>query len=258
MSQDDLAKLTGYTNRSSIARILEQYKQMKRNFFMENITNKNERYLIFDESGNLGSNGRYFVIACIDTNNRKALHNIMHKKLGIARQIFYELSTLHANEIKAKDAYPCIKYHILECIAKKDLQISYIVADLQHVRSDLLDDKNIFYNYLMRLLIEKLISEKDNETTINIICDNHTTKVASANSFSDYIKLYLLYEKDLHINLKIKYMDSDANDAYIVQAADYVANALYGYYEYGDSIYYERFKDCVKNILLFPRKLFGK
>ena len=78
-------------------------------------------------------------------------------------------------------------------------------------------------------------------SNIHIICDNHTTKVASANSFSDYIKLYLLYEKELNITLNIRYMDSDAKDAYIVQAADYVANALYGFYEYSDSIYKERF-----------------
>lgn len=36
------------------------------------VLKKNERYLIFDESGNLGSSGRYFVIACIDTSNYKA------------------------------------------------------------------------------------------------------------------------------------------------------------------------------------------
>lgn len=82
---------------------------------------KQERYLIFDESGNLGSLGRYFTIACIDVSSPKALHNIMHKKLNVAKTKFPELSALHANEIKAKDAYPCIKYHILECIARKDL-----------------------------------------------------------------------------------------------------------------------------------------
>lgn len=221
-------------------------------------TIRKERYLIFDESGNLGTQGRYFVIACIDTYDKKSLHNIMHKKLGVAKTMFNELAVLHANEIKAKDAYPCIKYHILECIARKNLGISYVVADLHHVRPDLLKDKNILYNYLMRLIIEKLVTEKDNGTTINIICDNHTTKVASANSFSDYIKLYLLYEKDLHLNLKIKYMDSDAKNAYIVQAADYVANALYGYYEYGDALYFNCFKYKINNALHFPRKLFGK
>lgn len=217
-----------------------------------------ERYLIFDESGNLGSSGRYFVIACIDTCNCKALHNIMHKKLGIAKKMFHELSLLHSNEIKAKDAYPCVKYHILECIASKSLHISYIVADLSHVKPALLIDKNILYNFLMRLLIEKLISSKDNGNVINIICDKHSTKVASGNSFSDYIKLFLLYEKNYDVKLNIQYMDSNDKNAYIVQAADYVANALYGYYEYGDKVYFECFKNKLDAILLFPWKSFGK
>lgn len=217
-----------------------------------------ERYLIFDESGNLGAQGRYFVIACIDTYDYKALHNIMHKKLGIARKLFPELSSLHANEIKAKDAYPCIKYHLLECIARKNVSIGYIVADLQHVRPKLLEEKNIFYNYLMRLIIEKFISEKDNGNTINIICDNHTTKVASANSFSDYIKLYLLYERELCIKLNIKYLDSDASNAYIVQAADYIANALYTKYEYGNTIYSDLFDNQIMYTSHFPWGNFGK
>lgn len=108
----------------------------------------NQRCLIFDESGNLGNSGRYFVIACIDTHNYKALHNIIKKKLGVAKQLFQELACLHSNEIKAKDAYPCVKYHILECIANKDLSISYIVADLKYIKPALLEDKNILYNYL--------------------------------------------------------------------------------------------------------------
>ena len=53
-------------------------------------------------------------------------------------------------------------------------------------------------------------------------------------------------------------MDSDDKNAYIVQAADYIANALYGYYEYGDNIYYSRFKHKLGSVLLFPWKLFGK
>ena len=62
---------------------------------------KNERCLIFDESGNLGTSGRYFVISCIDTTNAKALHNIMKRKLQQAGELFPELRTLHAHEIKA-------------------------------------------------------------------------------------------------------------------------------------------------------------
>lgn len=219
---------------------------------------KGERCIIFDESGNLGSQGRYFVIACIDTLNYKALHNIMHRKLGIAKIKFPELATLHSHEIKAKEAYPCIKYHLLECIASKDINISYIVADLSHIKPHLLEDKNILYNYLMRLLLDSIITAKDNGSTINILCDNKTTKVASANSFSEYIKLHFLYEKGYNLKLNIEYLDSDAQNAYPIQAADYVANALYGWYEYHDRIYLDRFQKKVLKALRFPSGSFGK
>lgn len=182
----------------------------------------------------------------------------MKKKLGAAKQIFQELACLHSNEIKAKDAYPCIKYHVLESIARKDLSISYIVADLKYVKPNLLEDKNILYNYLMKLLIDSLVTEKDDNTTLNIICDNHTTKIASGNSFEEYIKLHLIYEKDYNINLNVVYMDSDDRNAYTVQAADYVANALYGAFEYGNSIYYNQFRAKVHSAIKFPYKNFGK
>ena len=182
----------------------------------------------------------------------------MKSKLLIAKKQFCDLGVMHSHEIKAKDAYPCVKYHILESIVKKDLSVSYIIADLNHIKSNLLSEKNIFYNYLMRLLIERLVSCKDNNSRLNIICDNHTTKVSSANSFEEYIKLYLLYERNNDIDLNVVYMDSDDRNAYPVQAADYVANALYGKYEYNDSTYYNVFKSVVNCSVQFPYKCFGR
>lgn len=218
----------------------------------------NERCIIFDESGNLGKSGRYFVIACIDTMECKSLHNIIKRKLKKAKDLFPELGVKHSHEVKANEAYPCVKHHILECIVSKNVKVSYIVADLQHVTPKLLEDKNIFYNYMMKLLISKIITENDKGTTINILCDNKTTKVASANSFKDYIKLYLNYECQYDLDLNIKYMNSDAGDSYVVQAADYVANAIYTNYEYNNIIYHDVLVKYIDIKEQFPRKKFGE
>lgn len=199
-----------------------------------------DRYLVFDESGNLGANGRYFVISCIDTTELKPLYNIMKRKIHKAQQLFPELGVLHNYEIKAKDAYPCIKYHIAECIAKKDVSISYIVADLKHVKEKLLAEKNILYNFLMKLLMEKIITYSDDN--IHVIYDNHSTKVGSANSMEEYLKLSFIYEKDMDVKIDFVCMDSDSNNAFHVQAADFVANALYSHYEYKP-------ESCLINIL---------
>lgn len=217
-----------------------------------------ERCIIFDESGNLGKSGRYFVIACIDTKECKALHNIMKRKLKVADERFPEIKKNHAHEIKAADAYPCVKHHILECIISKNVNISYIVVDLHYVKSKLLEDKNILYNYIMKILLDRIITSKDKGTKINILCDNKTTKITSRNSFEDYIKIHFNCEKDYELDLNIRYMDSDAGDAFVVQAADYVANAVYISYEYGNDIYKDILIPKVKTIEQFPYGKFGR
>lgn len=218
----------------------------------------NERCLIFDESGNLGVSGRYFVISCIDTTNAKSLHNIMKRKLKQAGDKFPELKTLHAHEIKAKDAYPCVKYHILESIISKDVTVSYIVVDLQHIEERLLKYKNILYNFASKILISKLITKADEGKTINIIFDNKTTKIASKNSLREYIIAHVVYEEGLDVNINFEYKDSDAGDAFIIQAADYIANGLYANYEYNNDIYKNIISKKQNIVQHFPYKNFGK
>lgn len=217
-------------------------------------TDNNERYLVLDESGNLGTFGRYFVIACIDTNDIKALHNIMKRKIIQAGEVFPALKDLHTHEIKAKEAYPCVKYHILESIISKDISISYIVVDLANVRWRLLEDNNIMYNYTARLLLAKLITKKDEGTVINILFDNKTTKITSRNSLKDYIILYFTCERNLDVKINFKYMDSNSKRAYVIQAVDYVANAIYNSYEYENDLYMNVFKSKIKYKQHFPSK----
>ena len=50
-----------------------------------NLATKDKTF-IFDESGNLGKNGRYFVISCIETESPKEIHNIIKKKLHVAKK----------------------------------------------------------------------------------------------------------------------------------------------------------------------------
>lgn len=218
----------------------------------------NERCLIFDESGNLGISGRYFVTSCIDTMNAKSLHNIMKRKLKQAGDKFPELKTLHVHEIKAKDAYPCVKYHILESILSKEVTISYIVVDLHYIEERLLKDKNILYNFAAKILISKLITKADEGKTVNILFDNKTTKIASKNSLREYIIAYIVYEQGLDVNINFEYKDSDAGDAFVIQAADYIANGLYAHYEYSNEIYENMIRKNVKVVQHFPYKNFGK
>ena len=167
------------------------------------ILTTNDKTLIFDESGNLGKDGRYFVISCIETKNPKSLHNIVKKKLLKAKVMFPEMK-FRGCELKAFDAFPAVKYHMLESICSKNICISYIVIDLNHVDEHLLKDNNLLYNYACKILIKDIVLKGEKEPILNIWFDNHTTKVHSRNSFSDYIKLELIYANCLNMKINVE------------------------------------------------------
>src|SRR5689334_4142147 len=96
--------------------------------------------LNFDESGNMGQRGRYFTIACVETDNNKPLNNVMRKTVLKAKKQFETYK--NCKEIKASEAYPCVKDYFLNKIASKNLKVRYIVADLLHVNKELKDDEN--------------------------------------------------------------------------------------------------------------------
>lgn len=220
-----------------------------------------EYYMYFDESGNLGKDRKYFVISCILTSNPKELENIMKKTLLRVKKSYPNLK-FNAYELKANAANRDARINILSNISKKNVEISYIVADKDNVYDYLFKDKNILYNYLLKVLLNNytyLFRKASKEgARINLILDNRTIKVASKNSFSDFIKYHFIYENNINVDINVEYRDSNAKNAYNVQAADYAAHALYSYYEFDNSTYYNCFKSKIKHSELFPINKFAK
>lgn len=214
-----------------------------------------EYFLYFDESGNLGVQDKYFVISCIATEQPKALYNKMNKILLHIKKNHKE-AKWNGNEIKASSCKPWIKEKVIKGIVEKDVEISYIVADKHWIEEKLKEDKNCLYNYLLRILLDNFKNTFRNNK-VNLILDNKTIKVESINSFKDYINVYLNYELKLNVDLTVAYMDSKDKEAYNIQAADYIANALFAYYEYNYDIYKLYFDNKIKYKEHFPKRKFG-
>lgn len=211
--------------------------------------------LNFDESGNLGRQGRYFTIACVQMQtSTKPLSNVMKKAVLKTKKTFPGFSD--SVEIKAKDSYPPIKDYFLRKIASKEnLSIRYIVADLPHVKRQLLEDENLLYNYMLKFIIEPVAYTKGlKHLVINL--DKRTIKVESINSFEGYIKIRLNYELNLDLNIEVNYIESQ--NSYPIQAADFIANAIYTKYEYGREEYYGLIKGKIIQRELFPKRVFGQ
>lgn len=211
-------------------------------------------YLYLDESGNLGSGGRYFTIAAVETDNPKPLSNIMKKTILKTKTKFERFKDV--NEIKASESNPIIKDFFLNRIASKEnIHIRYIVSDKKHVKKDLLDDENLLYNFMLKFLIVP-VAKRQGLKRLIIILDKRSIKVKSANSFEDYINIILRFELNLDIEIVVKYLESQ--NSYAIQAADFIANAIYTKYEFENEYFYKLVNHKITYDNRFPYKNFGK
>lgn len=209
--------------------------------------------LNFDESGNLGKKGRYFTIACVETNNAKPLKNVMKKSILKTRRKFDKYKDY--KEIKASESNPVIKDYFLRKIASKDIQIRYVVADLWHTDKKLIEDENLLYNYMLHFLITP-VAKKESVDQLEINIDERTIKVNSVNSFRDYIRIKLNYELNLDVDVEVNYFES--HNSYAIQAADFIANTVNAYYEYKNNrLHYQIIENKIFQHELFPRSKFG-
>lgn len=212
--------------------------------------------LNFDESGNMGKKGRFFTIACVVVENEKPLSNVMKKAELKTKETFTKFKD--KKEIKANEAYPIIKDYFIRKICSKKLNLRYIVADLKHIKQELLDDENLLYNFLLKILIMPLAKKKGlKELVINL--DKRTIKVKSTNSFEDYIKTQIWAEWGLDLKVQVNYLDSQ--NSYSIQAADFVANAVQSKYEYSGSQHahgYNLLKNKIIKFEHFPKDKFNK
>lgn len=214
-----------------------------------------EYYLYFDESGNLGKSGRYFIISGIITEDPKSLYNSMKKTMLYIRNTYKNLN-FNKYELKAKNAPSYVKKLILKKIASnKSARIIYIVADKKYIEDKMFEDKNRLYNYLLKLLLDNYsFFFKNNK--VHLLLDNKTVKVNSLNSFEDYINIHFNLERKINVDLSVQYLDSSSKNAYNIQAADYVANALYSYFEHDFEDYFNIFYRKRQVSMHFPFEAF--
>ena len=196
-----------------------------------------------DESGDLGTKERYFIIALLAPQRVKRITNFMRR-----------FCAEHAiPEVKASQLSFSQKTFILNRLCSaNDYTVSYIVADKLNIdNKKILEDKNLCYNYLLSFLVKKTI--KSAHEDITLLLDNHSTKVKSINSLADYVKIKAFTQWGFTHNLNIRYVDSRSSK--VVQATDVASNAIYAKYTYGKDHFYS--KRTISEPIKFPYSKFG-
>ncbi len=190
-------------------------------------------FIYLDESGDLGFNkgsSKYFVISLITMNPETNL--LLKRKIIKVKKIYNIGKNI---EIKGNKSSYSLRMNILKEICSLPIDIYSITTKKYGINKALRKDTNIFYNYMVNLILVPFI-EKTKHNNICLIADNRINKVSKGMRFGDYLKYKLFFEKSLYnIKLKIDYYDSMTS--YGLQAVDFVSNSIFKSYEQGNKIY---------------------
>lgn len=198
--------------------------------------------VFIDESGNLGYNEGYFIIAMVVMHNPKRIKNIIKSFCS-----YHSLLESHAKDL----TFPQKQFLINKLTKQQDYSISYIIADKMMIKKKkLFENNNLLFNYLFSFLVKDIIEA--NTDDVHFYVDNRTQKVASVNSLKEYIQIKAFADWNFTKNLFFEYEDS--KDSKALQMADLIANCIRRKYQRGQEDFYSQL-NIIKSIK-FPRASF--
>lgn len=207
--------------------------------------------LYIDESGNLGTAGRFFVITSLSPSkaNPKRIKKVMRRAC-----VRFGQPNVPLEEIKGFNLSFVKKQELLNLLCSKDdFNFSYIVADKKYLEPKIIVDQNICYNYLANHLLKRII--KGASEDIQVILDNHSIKVKSLYSLADYIRIQAYTSWEYKGNISFEYKDSKSH--YALQAVDIISNVVYGRYEHKKTHLFDMLSTFLKYPLEFPYQKFN-
>ena len=128
-------------------------------------------------------------------------------------------------------------------------KIITITVNKSKVFDSLRKDKNIFYNYVLGLLLKPEIMQHED---VEIILDKRTIKVSHGESFPDYIKTEI-WGQGLDINIACEFVESTSNK--LIWFADWYANFIWRNHEDNEDSSYKSLVKLPKD-RFFEKKLF--
>ena len=220
--------------------------------------------LYIDESGNLGTGmGRYFLICALEVD--PTLKNAISKRAGRVICRFKQKNDIpKITELKGSRLKDDDRLELLDKILFKGIKVRYIVFDLKQTTMLLAksDDKNACFNYLIQLIVKRIVEEYKDVEKINLYLDNRSVKIGNRLSLKLYVYLLLVLEQ-LETKNNVKRIEFDINyfeseSCYLIQWADIVANSLYKKYNSNNEKFYAKIKPYIVYESRFPSKKFGQ
>lgn len=204
-------------------------------------------YLYLDESGDLGFDfvnrkpSRYFTVTVLAVKGHEQNHAVSTAvKLTLHRK-FKPLRGAAAYELKGSGSEIGVKKYFYRKIEKIDFKIYAITLDKQRVFPALVQDKDRIYNYVSRLVLDR-VSFEDSRVRVILTVDKSKTR-PGIREFNSYILSQVKSRLDPKIPLEI--LHASSHETLQLQAVDLFAWGIFRQYERQDSEWLDLFKTKV-------------
>ena len=206
-----------------------------------------------DESGDLGfdfskhKTSRYFVAAFVFTSEPRQLDKIIKK-------IFAGFSKLevknHHGMLHCYKEKPKTRLRLLNALVRSDASILIIRLDKTKVYTRLHDEKHVLYNYVINILLDRMISKKlvPLDKPIRFVASRRETSRFLNENFTNYITRQTSGRHNLDIKTEIIKPSQEKG----LQVVDAVAWSYFRDYEHDDSSY----ADILRSITVEEGRLF--
>lgn len=199
-------------------------------------------YIFLDESGDLGfdfskkGTSKFFLITILFCHEKRAIEKIVKKvHSGLKKKHKQKGGVLHAYREK-----PITRQRMLSLLAEKDLMILTIYLNKAKVHTNLKDEKDVLYNYVTNILLDRILTRKlipiDKKITL-VASRKETNKFLNLN-FKSYLsnQVKLKHQIDLEVEIKTPFEEK------ALQAVDFVSWSIFRKYQYQDELYYNIIK----------------
>jgi len=210
-------------------------------------------YIFLDESGDLGFNfkkiktSKYFVVTFLFVENKKPVEKIV-KKTHSELKKKYKRKTGVLHSVKER---PITRQRLLRRLNEVDCAIMAIYLNKKKVYTRLQDEKQVLYNYITNILLDRIYSKR------LVTGKNKITIVASRRETSRYLnenfKTYLNNQAKNYHKVEVEAVIRTPFKEKSLQVVDFVSWAIFRKYEYGDESYYNIIRNkIVEENPLFP------
>lgn len=202
-------------------------------------------YIFLDESGDLGFNftkkntSKFFIITVLFILDKKQLEKVVKKThTTIKKKHKQQGGVLHAYKESV-----ITRKRLLTKLNEKNVMILCIYLNKSKVYTKLQNEKDILYNYVTNILLDRIFTRKllPIHERITLVASRKETNKFLNENFKNYLSSQTRknHKLDLTIDIKTPYEEK------CLQAVDFASWAIFRKYEHGDENYYALFKSKI-------------